>query len=142
MTIKRWFPVAALVFVPHAWGACTVSATGVGFGTFNPFAGGNIDSTGNVAATCSPGAPYTIALSPGDGGNQMTRTMKSGAKQLSYNLFTDATRSIVWGDGTGASQTVSGSGTAGSHTIYGRIAVTSTTSVGSYADAIIVTVTF
>jgi len=142
MRMPRWLPVAALLMsVPPAWAACTVSAAGVAFGSYDPFSGTSLDSTGNVAVTCSPAAPYTVALSPGYAA-QTGREMRSDANALAYNLFTDATRSSVWGDGTGLTSTVSGSGTAGGHPIYGRIPARQNVAAGSYSDTIIVTISF
>lgn len=142
MSTHRW--LAALAFAlcaPQAWAACTVSATGVNFGTYDPFDSANLDSTGNVAVTCSPSAPYSIALSPGSA-TQTNREMRNGAEVLTYNLFTDATRTTPWGDGTGATLTVGGSGLSGSHPIYGRIAARQNVRAGSYSDFITVTVSF
>jgi spore coat protein U-like protein len=135
-------PVAAfLMSVPPGWAACSVSAAGVAFGPYDPFSVTSLDSTGNVAVTCSPAAPYTIALSAGYGA-QTGREMRNGAHALAYNLFTDATRSAVWGDGTGLTSTVSGSGTAGGHPIYGRIPARQNVAAGTYSDIIIVTISF
>ena len=39
--------------------------------------------------------------------------------ELAYNLYREASRSIIWGDGTGGSAV--GSGTGATHTVYGRI---------------------
>jgi len=142
MRMIRWLPVLAFALAaPQAWSACTVSLTGVSFGNYDPFSSVNLDSTGNVAVTCSPASPYTIALSPGNAA-QTERRMQSGAQVLAYNLFTDATRTAVWGDGTGTTLTVSGSGSAGGHPIYGRIPARQNVAIGSYTDAITVTVTF
>jgi len=142
MKIRRWLPLTALLMtVAPAWAACTVSATGVAFGPYDPFSLTSLDSTGNVAVTCSPASPYTIELSPGVGA-QTARELRSGAHVLAYNLFTEATRSTVWGDGTGLTSTVSGSGTGGGHPIYGRIPARQNVAVGSYSDALTVTVTF
>ena len=138
----RWLPVTAILLsVPSAWAACTVSVTGVAFGVYDPFSSTSLDSTGIVAVTCSPAAPYTVALSPGNAA-QIARELRSGANVLAYNLFTDATRSSVWGDGTGLTATVSGSGSAGGHPIYGRIPSRQNVAVGNYSDAITVTITF
>jgi spore coat protein U-like protein len=142
MKMNRWLPCLAFALgVAQSWAACTVSATGVAFGAYDPFSSASLDSTGNVAVTCNPSTPYTIALSPGNAA-QSDRRMLSGANILAYNLFTDATRTAVWGDGTGATLTVSGSGIAGGHPIYGRIPARQNVAVGIYSDAITVTVTF
>jgi spore coat protein U-like protein len=71
--------------------------------------------------------------------------MTSGANLLSYNIYTSAARTTVWGDGTGSSATIGGTGTgsAQSVTVYGRVSGGQTTvPVGSYADTVAVTVTY
>ena len=76
--------------------------------------------------------------------------MKSGANTLGYNLYTANTYSVVWGDGTGSTSTVTGtmvlnspnpSGTSQS-TVYGQIPALQDAAVGSYSDNITVTVTY
>lgn len=37
-----------------------------------------------------------------------SRYMLSGANRLYYNMYTDAARTVVWGDGTAGSSTVNG----------------------------------
>jgi spore coat protein U-like protein len=113
----------------------------VSFGGYDPFNSQSLDGTGTIAVSCDVSAPYTVALSPGNG-SYSSRTMMSGANRLDYNLFTDATRTGIWGDGAGSTATVSGSGASGNHTVYGRIPARQNAYVGSYSDIITVTVTF
>jgi spore coat protein U-like protein len=68
--------------------------------------------------------------------------MTSGLHQLLYNLYTDATLSTVWGDGTGHSATVNATQVAGIHTVYGRIPARQNAHVGVYNDTIVITLTF
>jgi spore coat protein U-like protein len=122
--------------------SCSVSDTAVIFGTYDPTSSTPLDSTGSVAVTCSASsASYTIALSAGQG-SFASRELSSGAHLLAYNLYTDALRSMVWGDGSGATSTASGSGTSQSFNVYGRVPALQNAYVGSYADTIVVTVNF
>ena len=74
--------------------------------------------------------------------------MRNGTESLSYNLYADAARTTVWGDGIGAaSVTINpGSVTAGDRTlvraIYGRIPAQQAVGFGTYNDTIMVTLTF
>lgn len=153
----RWTPalVALLILTPAVGQAasCTASATGIAFGTYVPSSTSN--STGTVTISCSSvmgggGVNYTIALNAGvnSGGSFSNRRMSSGSSYLSYQLYTDAAYSQVWGDGTGGTSTVSGtcSGSMGScsssKTVYGRIPAPQNPSPGSYSDTITVTVTY
>jgi spore coat protein U-like protein len=73
--------------------------------------------------------------------------MSSGANKLSYNLYTDTNHNYVWGDGTGGTSTDSDSYylsilTARNYPVYGLIPSGQNAAAGSYADTIIVTVSY
>lgn len=135
--------------------SCSVSTTAVAFGVYNPLSASPLDSSGNVRVTCGGVlgllVPYDIALGTGaNSSNFSPRKMASGANQLNYNLYTNSTHAVIWGDGTGGTQIVSGSiiiillgGTSRDHTVYGRIPGSQTTvPPGNYSDTIVVTVTY
>ena len=74
--------------------------------------------------------------------------MLNGATPLSYNLYSDPTRLIVWGNGAvGAAVTLTG-GTVSAgqrrftRTIYGRISALQNVRAGPYGDTLVITVTF
>ena len=134
--------------------ACTVSTTNVAFGSYNPLAFGNIDSTGSVSVKCGGVVglliPFKIDLSTG-GGSFTARRMASGANLLGYNLYTDTSYTTIWGDGTGTTQSVVsgvtldalGLSPAQVFWVYGRIPGRQLTVVpGPYADSISVTLTY
>jgi len=120
---------------------CSLSAQGVAFGTYDVFSNQAADSTGNVAVTCDSPTPYSIAISAGSASFTM-RTMSNGANRLNYNLFTDASRTAVWGDGTGGSSVVSGSAASANYTVFGREPARQNVGVGNYADYLVVTLVF
>jgi spore coat protein U-like protein len=135
-------PIAWLALsVPAHAASCSVSGVGIAFGSYDVFNSVDTDSTGSVTVSCHSGASYSIALSAG-AGTFASRFMTGAAGQLRYNLFTDAQRLTVWGDGTSGSTTVSGTGTGGSYTVYGRIPALQNAPAGSYSDTITVTVTY
>ena len=70
--------------------------------------------------------------------------MTSGGNTLTYNLYTDPSRTQVWGDGTGGSNVSNGSGSGAAQTInvYGRISSGQTVPTGTYTDTITVTINF
>lgn len=134
--------------------SCGVSTTNVAFGSYNPFDYGNTDSTGSVKVSCGGLVglliPYDIKLSSG-GGSFASRRMSSGANTLSYNLYTSAAYTSVWGDGTGATSIVSsgilldvgGLAPPQTHWVYGRLPGRQTTAVpGTYVDSINVTLIY
>ena len=65
---------------------------------------------------------------------------------LFYNLFSDAARFVIWGDGSaGASpvtQVISEQTYDKRHTVYGRVFVGQDPNVGGYADSPMVTIEF
>ena len=145
--------LAALMLLapPAGHAACTVSASGVAFGAYNPFPGAPTDASGSVTLTCSASSgsgAYTIALSIGGGGSFAARQMRGGNANLAYQLYSDAAHTQIWGDGTGGSSIVNGTdlvpntGGAAIHPIYGRIPARQTVAPGAYSDTIVVTVTY
>jgi spore coat protein U-like protein len=153
--VGRRLLAGAVVLLAHAAlpsaarAACTVSATGVNFGAYDVFAATPNDSTGTVTYRCaSPDRGVSIALSPGGSGTSTNRQMGNGAgtDRLAYNLFFDATRSAIWGDGTGTTTYYIRNNPPNNRdvsvTIYGRIAPGQDVAVGSYTDTIIVTINF
>lgn len=150
---RRALLAAALLAAPLACApaaACTISATGVAFGAYDPLSTTHDDSTGTVNLGCPPAVSAPIvALSAGGAGTFSPRRMAGGAFNLDYNLYSDSGRTTIWGDGTGGTSTVTLSGgtvSAGtrnfSRTIYGRIPRLQNVGAGAYGDTITLTVTF
>lgn len=149
---------AGLVSAP-AWAAigCDVSSNGVGFGDYDPLATAADDSTANVEVTCTRvilqdpfRVDYTLSLSRGGSGSYAPRRMSSGANRLNYNLYRDAARAQVWGDGTASTGVVAGTANfnwfqtsqTNTHTAYGRMPALQNAATGSYSDTIVVTISF
>lgn len=120
---------------------CTVATSPVAFGAYDTCAVSAADSTGSVSVSCDVAASYSIAIGTG-GSATFSRVMASGGNRLAYGLFTDATRSVVWGDGSAATSRVNGSGLGASHAVFGRAPARQNVPAGSYADALVVTVDF
>jgi spore coat protein U-like protein len=130
--------------------ACTISSAGVAFGAYNPRATGADDATGTISLDCAPNVTAPVVqLSTGQSGTYANRRLTSGSWNLNYNLYTNAARTVVWGNGTGGSQsqtlsggTVSGGRRRFSRTVYGRIPGQQNVGVGSYGDTVVMTVIF
>jgi len=161
MKQRRRFPVVLLVcatlVTPEESSAvlqsCSVSATAVNFGLYDPLSGSAAQSTGTVTIDCQVllvglFVNWTVALSTGSSGNYVARQLQSGANSLSYNLYTNAARTSVWGDGTSGTSVVSANAflTVGSntvnYTVYGSIPAAQDRPAGSYTDTLIVTMTY
>lgn len=136
---------------------CTAATSGVAFGVYDASLPTPTDSTGSVTIRCSHIAGgavktyYTLALTAGNSGTFAQRQMRAGLSILNYNLFNSATRTQVWGNGTGGSTQVGGSLLVNPgkfaineivHPIYGRIPAQQPADAGSYSDTILVTLTF
>jgi len=146
--------VCLLCLIPalaHAAVSCTVTATGVAFGTYDPASAANGSSAGTITVFCSgaSSASYTITLSTGAGGTFAPRAMPSGANNLKYNLYTSAADTQVWGDGSGNSISFSGSmssigqsGQSQSYTVYGLLPQSQFAAPGAYMDTITVTLNY
>jgi spore coat protein U-like protein len=121
-----------------------VSTTGLAFGAYAPFSSVPNDSNGSVRITCDEVTSYSIAIAAGVSGS-FDRAMASETYRLSYNVFTEPNRAIVWGDGAGGSARVFGSvaaNIAATVPLYGRIPARQNVRAGGYADALIVTVDY
>jgi spore coat protein U-like protein len=126
---------------------CHVRATPVDFGIYSPGDSTPLDVTGQIEVRCQGTAgAFATTLSPGNSGTFGQRQMVSGAYVLVYNLFIDAARTIVWGDGTGGSQRVGGLPRPGrlvfNFPVYGRVFPRQSVGTGLYTDDILVTVEF
>lgn len=150
----RW--IAALLlwcaFARAGTPVCTVSASGVAFGSYNPLAGTSADTNGTISVTCSGAAgdraAYAITITAGLG-SFSARRMVAGGDSLTYNLYKDSGCTQVWGDGTASTSTVSDSVTLTSssltthYVVYSRIAGGQRTArVHAYSDTLLVTVVY
>ena len=127
--------------------ACTISATSVNFGTYNVFNGSDVDSTGTVTYRCNGSAHnITVGLTQGASATFNPRKMQKGAEVLNYNLFVDASRTSIWGDGTsGTSQYQIGNppnNTNVNLTVYGRVPAGQDVSAGSFSDTVTAVINF
>ncbi len=129
-------------------GSCTFGTlSSVAFGSYSMFDPSPLDSTGEISYSCTlPVASPRLSLSAGSSGSFATRQLFSSGNSLDYNLFLDAARSVVWGDGTGGSATYDApppaDGQVYSLTIHGRVPARQNPHVGSYADTVRVTMDF
>jgi spore coat protein U-like protein len=127
--------------------SCTIASTGVNFGVYNPVSGADALSNGLVVVFCSASTAIKVTLSRGGGKSYLPRSLQNGKVRLSYNLYLDAATSTVWGDGTGGTQAYTDPHPPGGQIVtlpvYGRIPAAQLQATnGSYADTVVVTLTF
>jgi len=122
---------------------CTVSTSGLNFGTYDVFSTLNDDITATINVNCRSGTPYSISLSSGSG-TFSSRQLLNGSRHLGYNLYLDPTHLTIWGDGSASTGTFSGTGTGANIAtpVYGRIPAKQNAWVGAYTDVVTVTVNF
>jgi len=133
--------------------ACVASATPVAFGLYDPKASSPNDITGDVTIVCQATVAllvaYTVKLNGGASGNIAARKMIISGSQLSYQIYTDATRTTVWGDGSGGTAYNVGGyllsvlvPVSKTYTAYGRIPALQNVYAGSYQDTLTILVTY
>jgi spore coat protein U-like protein len=122
------------------------SVVGVGFGAYDVFSDApNNSGVGRVTIQCNGIRRQTVVvtLSAGHSHSFAARILSSGGNSLAYNLYTSASRSVIWGDGTGGSSTMTVAGDAStSLSVYGQIPAGQDPGAGSYSDSILLTVEF
>jgi spore coat protein U-like protein len=126
---------------------CAIATTPLAFGSYDPILANStspLDSLGMVRYDCTGSNPtiLTIMLSAGTGSGFNPRRLFSGSNALSYNLYLDAGRTTVWGDGTGGTSFVAGTKKKDDVNVFGRVFAGQDPAVGSYANSIVVTINF
>ena len=134
---------------------CTVSASGIAFGAYNPLNAAGDSAVGSWSVVCnaigsgSATVAGTLTLSTGSSASYATRTLRSGTNILRYNIYLTSAHAQIIGDGTGGTYAPSDSGTvtAGqvyqvTGSMYGFMPALQDVPAGSYSDSIVVTVTY
>ncbi|MBM3820677.1 MAG: spore coat protein U domain-containing protein [Acidimicrobiia bacterium] len=151
MTRRMWAAAVSSAFMltgsPAEAAKCTIVTTAVAFGSYNVFSAAPVDSTGSVRFNCNGGASNVhITVSRGQSTTYAQRTLRRASESLGYNLFLDAGRSTIWGDGTGGSQSYFGGNPPNNQdvtvTMYGRVPAGQDISAGAYSDSVSVTINF
>lgn len=123
--------------------ACALSVGTLGFGSYNP--GTTATSSTTMSVRCTSGSSYNIALGAGQyAGGGTRRMLGPSSSYLGYELFSDAGRTTLWGDGAsfGAMLPGNGTGDAQNITVHGRTVIGNTVRPGTYSDSVFVTVDY
>ena len=152
---NRWGLIVVAVAATFLYGeseaaaqaSCSISVTSVAFGSYNVFNTSALDSSGSITYSCNNQANHiSISLGQGSSGTFSSRSMTKGGETLSYNLFMDAARTSIWGDGTsGTSVYIRSNPPNNSNVslpIFGRITAAQDVSAGSYSDTVLATINF
>jgi spore coat protein U-like protein len=135
LLLALWLPGAAVA------ATCDVVPQGPDFGAYDPLSPSPADTVGSIGLRCDTPVSFTISLSAGSG-SFAERRMTSGSSELGYNLYTDAARTLVWGDGSGGSATVSATAQNEDFPLYARAPPRQPATAGVYADAIVITIDY
>ena len=129
---------------------CGVRVNPINFGVYEPLTPVHLDVIGQIQVRCQaqPGT-FSVSIGPGTSGDQLARRLSAGGGNvLFYNLFRDAARTQVWGDGTPPTFVVTGSRTTAgrpsvfNYPIYGRVFANQAPEPGLYSDNLVITVLF
>lgn len=135
--------VCTLLAPAWADAACSISSTGVNFGTYDVFSATPLDSTGTITFSCNNDERIRIRLGTGGSGSYFPRKMSKSGETLDYNLYRDAARTLVWGNNSGGTVEYSRSVNEDevyTVTVYGRIPAGQDVSAGTYADTVTMTI--
>jgi len=129
--------------------SCTVlSSASVRYGTYEAFSAIPLDSAGAISFRCTSvidGDLVSLQLGRDGSGRFIPRAMRGGDARLEYNLFLDAARSIVWGDGTSGTSAYTvhpADGQTVSVPVYGRVWPRQNVPAGTYDDVVVLTVLY
>lgn len=135
--------------------SCQIQSTApIAFGSYDSLAASALDAAGSVVIRCSASVTnvYTTLDQGANAGTGSTdaspvRRMKggSGSEFLSYQIYSDAARAVVWGNTATTGKNIAGPTVGGqdiTHVTYGRVPAGQQVGSGNYADTVGVTVTF
>jgi len=132
----------------HAF-KCSATTTPLNFSNYDVFSTLPLDSTGNVTISCTnPEAKpvqVEVTISSGSSGSFNPRQMAlAGASdRMNYYLFLDASKTTIWGDGTGGTATFTSTVVRNptvNAVIYGRVPARQNLRAGVYSDTLLITV--
>jgi len=132
----------------YAAGCQIASGGGLSFGDYDVSDLHSLDSMMSFTVTCDEMSPASVSIEIGPSttsGNILSREMHHSfrADRMSYNLFTNASMSSIWGNGTSGSLLILNNvnnNTPQQILIYGRIPARQNLSAGTYSDYITMTV--
>jgi spore coat protein U-like protein len=120
------------------------AVAGFDFGAYDPLASTAVDAAATLSYDCVGNAtPVVVTFSRGASPTFNDRTLVQGAERLAYNLYVDAARTQVWGDGTEGTLAVTvPSGPNKTVPVYARLFPRQDAAVGAYSDVIVATFNF
>jgi spore coat protein U-like protein len=142
------FVILVLASPFSAQGACSLTSTSIAFGSYDIFSPSPLDSLGQIIFRCGNNDHnVSISLDKGGAASFSSRRMLNGSNSLNYNLYMDAARTVIWGDGTSGTQNLfvpnpQPNNQDISVPIYGRIPSGQGAPVGAYTNTLTATINF
>lgn len=131
--------------------SCTIAASALSFGAYDPIganAASPLDAQADLTVQCTNGAAASVVLDLGQNTNggsadDPKRQMSDGGSNfMSYDLFSDAGHTTIWGNSTNSDVAYTGTGASEALTMFGRIPAGQNLPAGSYADTVLATINF
>jgi spore coat protein U-like protein len=131
--------------------SCTITAGALDFGSYDPVVGNAtaaLDGTATLTVACTNGSSSNITLGQGSNATSGStdavpaRQMASGTDRLAYALYSEATRTTVWGNTSDTGLAHTGTGNSDSVTVYAAMNAGQNVPSGSYSDTVVATITF
>jgi len=144
LSVVLWF----CAFPSPVEAVCTISSTSVAFGTYDPFSAAPLNTAGQIVYVCgNRDHNVSISLSRGSAPSFQPRVMKNGNSFLQYNLYLDPAQTIIWGNGSGGTQTYFIKNPQPNNReirvpIYGSVLPGQNVTVGNYSDTLTLTIDF
>lgn len=153
IALAKWLLIALLATAAvvslsfSALAVCSLSSTSISFGTYDVFSTNPLDTNGSIVYRCgNADNNISISLDKGAAGSFNPRRMLNGSEALNYNLYLDAARTVIWGDGTGGTQSYFIKNPPNNQDVtvpvYGRVPAGQSVSKGVYSNTITVTINF
>ena len=138
-------PCAALGQNELKVGCQFMSVPALNFGFYDPADGTDTLTSDTFTVKCNGNIDETITASTGaNSGDYNNRLMRGGEGNdtLRYQIYIDAARTIIWGDGTGNSSPIvfHENGAFNDVTIYASMPAGQSAGNGAYSDTVTITI--
>lgn len=134
--------IAFAALAPSAHAQCSWFAlpAAINFGVYSVFGGPSLTTTTSGTVRCTGAYLFTVTGTTGGSGTYAPRRMNSGGNLANYNIYRNAARTEVWGDGTAGTFTYVGINFGGTNnysgSAYGTVPGAQDLAPGVYADTI------
>lgn len=142
LTIMGSLPITAVVTASCALG----SINSVAFGNYSPADVNPKDAQGSIRVTCPQNVNYNVGLNEGTGAGAVATNPRvmtgTPSGVLNYGLYQDAQRTVIWGNTVGTNTVTGVGGNSYPITVYGRVPAGQNVPLATFADTVMVIVTF